>query len=265
MSIHSTAIIDKDVELGSHVEVGAYSIIRGKVKIGDNTVIKDRVTLYGPLTMGKGNEIHPGAVLGNTPQYLNFGDEFTEVIIGNNNIIRECVTIQRATVLHDRRTVLGDSNFIMAYTHVAHDCILGSNINIANAVQLAGHVIVHDYAFIGGIAGIHQFVTIGSHCMIGFLSRINKDVPPYMIMEGNPAEERGVNAIGLKRRNFSDQDIALLKKAFRVLFLKKRPMAERRELITSGEFANNAHVQRLWASIEDRAAGKNGRAQEGHR
>ena len=265
MSIHSTAVIEEQVQLGKDVEVGAYSVIRGDVTIGDGTIIKDHVTIYGPVRMGCGNMIHPGVVLGDISQDLKYKGEETRVIIGDGNRIRECVTIHQGTVATGGRTRVGNDNMIMAYTHVAHDCALGNGIIIANGTQLAGHVVIDDFAYIGGIVGIHQFVTIGRYCFIGFLSRINKDVPPFVTVEGNPSRERSINTIGLKRRGFSDEDIALLKRAFKVLFMKKTPLSQKRETLTSGEFAGNAQVQDLLKSVEASAQGKNGRALEAKR
>jgi UDP-N-acetylglucosamine acyltransferase len=265
MSIHPTAIIDKEVELGNNVEVGPYSVISGKVKIGDGTVIKDHVTIYGPLRMGSENKVHPGAVLGDIPQHLSYKDEETEVIIGNNNVFREVSTVQQGSASGTGKTIVGDNNFIMAYSHVAHDCVVGNNIIMANLTQLGGHVVVQDFAYIGGVVGIHQFVTLGRYSFVGFSSRINKDVPPFVIVEGNPARERSINTVGLSRKNFSSEEIALLKKAFKVLFMKKTPLSEKREILTAGEFAGSAHVEELLTFIEAKARGKNGRAQEAMR
>lgn len=265
MNIHPTAIVDKDVKLGNNVDIGAYSIITGKVEIGDGTIIKDHVIIYGPLMMGTGNTVHPGAVLGNISQDLKYKGEESIVIIGNNNSIRECVTIQQGTVANDGKTIVGDNNLIMAYAHIAHDCILGNNIIIANSTQMAGHVIIKDYAYFGGIVGVHQFVTIGRHSFLGFLSRINRDVPPFVIMEGNPARERGINVEGLKRKNFSLEDIADLRKAFSILFRSKLGLSDRLSLLKTEEFSTKAIVKELIESVEARAKGKNGRALEAYR
>ena len=150
----------------------------------------------------------------------------------------------------------------MAYTHIAHDCILGNNIIIANGTQFAGHIIIKDFAYIGGLVGVHQFVTIGRNCFIGFMSRINRDVPPFVIVEGNPSRERSINTEGLKRKNFSKEDIAILRKAFIILFVSGLTSAEKNKLLSEKEFTENEYVQELVSSVQARIKGKNGRALE---
>jgi UDP-N-acetylglucosamine acyltransferase len=265
MNINSTALIDKEVVLGDNVEIGAYTVIKGKVEIGSGTIVKDHVTIYGPLTLGSNNVIHPGAVLGNVSQDLKYRGEASEVIIGNDNNIRECVTIHQGTEANDGKTILGNNNLIMAYTHIAHDCILGNHIIIANTTQLAGHIIVQDYAYFGGIVGVHQFVTIGRHSFIGFLSRVNKDVPPFVTVEGNPSKERCINVEGLKRRGFSQNDISFLKKAFGVLFITEKTYQEKVEMFKATELMNNIYVKELLDFVTARNNGKNGRALEAAR
>jgi UDP-N-acetylglucosamine acyltransferase len=262
MNIHPTAIIDKEVTLGNNIDIGAYCVIRGKVEIGDGCVLKDHAVLYGPLKLGKGNVIHPGAVVGNINQDLKYKGEPSQVIIGDNNSIRECVTIQQGTIANEGKTIIGNNNLIMAYTHIAHDCILGNNIIIANGTQFAGHIIIKDFAYIGGLVGVHQFVTIGRNCFIGFMSRINRDVPPFVIMEGNPSRERSINTEGLKRKNFSQEDIAILRKAFIVLFVSGLTQSEKIKSLQQNEFAENQFVQELTASVVSSTKGKNGRALE---
>ncbi len=262
MNIHPTALVDEDVVINDDVEIGAYSVIKGKVEIGRGTVIKDHATVYGPLKFGEGNIVHPGAVLGSVTQDLKYKGEETQVIIGNNNTFREYVTINQGTIANDGKTIIGNNNHIMAYAHIAHDCILGNNIIIANGTQLAGHIIIRDYAYIGGLTGIHQFVTIGGNCFIGFMSRINRDVPPFLTFEGNPGRERGINVIGLKRKNFAEEDIALLKKAYIILFMTGKTVDENGVTLRTGEFAKNKYVQELLEFYEARAKGKNGRALE---
>ena len=265
MIIDPTAIIGDEVELGENVEIGAYSVLKGKIKIGSGTVIKDHVVIYGPTTIGKDNVIHPGAVVGNISQDLKYKGEETEVIIGDKNSIREYVTIQQGTTYGGLKTVIGNNNLIMGYSHIAHDCILGNNIIMANTTQMAGHVVINDYAYIGGLVGIHQFVTVGRHCFVGFMSRLNRDVPPFVTVEGNPATERIINQTGLKRRGFSDEDITLLRKAFQVLYISKKTKAEKTELLNSDKFTSNEYVKELLSFIEETAKGKNGRALEGKR
>ncbi|QQS36707.1 MAG: acyl-ACP--UDP-N-acetylglucosamine O-acyltransferase [Ignavibacteriales bacterium] len=265
MNIHPTAVIESTVKLGSNVEVGAHAVIKGDVEIGDNSIIKDNSTIYGPLKMGTGNIIHPGVVLGNVSQDLKYKGEASQVIIGDNNSIRECVTIHQGTSSNKGKTIVGNNNLLMAYTHVAHDCALGSNIIIANGTQLAGHVHIDDFAYIGGLVGVHQFTTIGKNCLIGFMSRINKDVPPFVTVEGNPSKERFINVIGLKRKNYSPDEILLLKKAFNILFLSGKTLKEKQSLLSTEEFKNDIHVKELLDSVLASARGKNGRALEAFR
>jgi UDP-N-acetylglucosamine acyltransferase len=262
MNIHPTAVIDKEVTLSNNIEIGAYCVVKGKVEIGDGCILKDHAVLYGPLKLGRGNIIHPGAVIGNINQDLKYKGEPSQVIIGDNNSIRECVTIQQGTVANEGKTIIGNNNLIMAYTHIAHDCILGNNIIIANGTQLAGHIVINDVAYIGGLTGVHQFVTIGRNCFIGFMSRINRDVPPFIIMEGNPSKERGLNTEGLKRRNFSPEDITILRKAFIILFVSGLTKVEKMKTLKKNEFADNRFVQELIAFVEASTNGKNGRALE---
>ncbi len=265
MNIHPTAVIDNEVVLGDNVEIGAYCVIKGKVEVGDGCVLKDHSVLYGPLLLGMGNVIHPGAVLGNINQDLKYRGEPSQVIIGDNNSIRECVTIQQGTTANEGKTIVGSNNLIMAYTHVAHDCVLGNNIIIANGTQLAGHIVIEDFAYIGGLVGVHQFVTIGRNSFIGFMSRINRDVPPFIIVEGNPSKERSINTEGLKRKNFSPDDITILRKAFIVLFVSGLTKSEKMKTLEKKEFADNQYVQQLIASVEASINGKNGRALEASR
>jgi UDP-N-acetylglucosamine acyltransferase len=260
MNIHPTAIIDKSVTLGNNVEIGAYCVVKGEVEIGDGCILKDHSVIYGPLKLGKGNVIHPGAVVGNINQDLKYRGEPSQVIIGDNNSIREFVTIQQGTIANAGKTIVGNNNLIMAYSHIAHDCVLGNNIIIANSTQLAGHIIIKDFAYLGGLVGVHQFVTIGQNCFIGFMSRINRDVPPFVIMEGNPSRERSINTEGLKRKNFSASDISILRKAFIILFVSELNRQEKFNQLKQKEFAENEYVKELVASIEASAKGKNGRA-----
>lgn len=265
MNIHPTAVIDKEVTLGKNIVVGAYSVIRGQVAIGEDCIIKDHAVLYGPLRLGRGNVIHPGAVVGNINQDLKYKGEPSEVIIGDNNSIRECVTIQQGTQANEGKTIIGNNNLIMAYTHVAHDCILGNHIIIANGTQLAGHIIIKDFAYLGGLVGVHQFVTIGRNSFVGFMSRINRDVPPFVIMEGNPSKVRGINTEGLRRRNFTSEDITILRKAFTVLFISGLAREEKMKSLQRNEFIDNPFVLELIASVDASTKGKNGRALEAER
>ena len=261
MTIHSTAIIDKDVELDPSVKVGAYSVIKGKVKIGSGTVIKEHVVIYGPASIGCNNTIYPGAVVGGEPQDLKYKGEETDLIIGDGNTIRECVTIHRGTT-HKHKTVIGNNNLIMAYCHIAHDCILGDNIVLTNSVQLGGHVVLEDHVTIGGMSGIHQYTTVGRFAFLGGASAAFKDVPPFMIVKGVPAAVTKVNTIGLERNNFDEKSIKLLKKAHRLLFKKPKDFADNLALLKKGKFKKNESVQHLVLWAEATANSKTGRVLE---
>jgi len=218
MNIHSTAIISPDAQLEEGVEIGPYVVIGSDVKIGKNTIIGPHAVIEDFTHIGEGCHIHQFCSIGAPPQDLKFGGEKTRVIIGNFNTIREFVTIHRATTADIGVTIIGDHNLLMAYCHVAHNCKLGDRIVMANAATLAGHVLVEDYAIIGGLTGIHQFTSIGAHCIIGGASAVPKDIPPYVMASGNRVKLYGLNLIGLKRRKFSENTIKALKYAYRILF-----------------------------------------------
>jgi UDP-N-acetylglucosamine acyltransferase len=215
--IHQTAIIHQKAELDTSVEVGPYAVIGANVKIGANTTIGANVVIDGPIEIGCHNRIFPGASLGLEPQDLKYKGEKTWVKIGDHNVIREFVTINRATG-EGGETIIGNHNLLMAYVHIAHNCVVEDKVIMANYVGLAGHVHVESKAVIGGMLGVHQFVRIGTMAMLGGMSRIDRDVPPYMLVEGSPARVRSLNSIALKRNNLSSEEIALLKKAFRTLY-----------------------------------------------
>ena len=218
MKIHPTAIIASDARLAEGVEIGPYSIIGEDVKIGKNTIVGPHTVIDNYTQIGEGCHIYQFCSIGALPQDLKFGGEKTRVVIGNFNTIREFVTIHRATSADIGTTIIGDHNLLMAYCHVAHNCKLGDRIVMANAATLAGHVLVEDYAIIGGLTGVHQFSTIGAHCIIGGASAVSKDVPPYTMASGNHAKLFGLNLIGLKRRNFSEETIKAIKDAYRIIF-----------------------------------------------
>ena len=217
MNIHPTAIVDPKAELGKDVSIGPYTIINEGVRIGDNVQIASNVLIDTGAIIGRNCKIHHGAVLGTPPQDLKFGGEKTFLEIGENTVIREYATINRGT-RHRGTVTVGSNCFIMIYAHIAHDCIIGNNVILANSVNIAGHVEVEDYAIIGGVVPVHQFTRIGAHSIIGGGFRVPKDVPPYILAGGYPLRYMGLNIIGLKRRNFSADAILALKKACRILF-----------------------------------------------
>lgn len=218
MKIHPTAIISPDAKLAEGVEVGPYSIVGPDVNIGRNTVIGPHVVIQEQTDIGENCKIAQFCSIGGDPQDLKFRGEKTRVIIGNNNNLREYVTINRSTTADIGVTVIGDNNLIMAYCHVAHNCKLGNNIIMANAANLAGHIHIDDYAIIGGLTGIHQFTRIGCHSIVGGASALAKDLPPYLMAAGNHAKLFGLNLVGLKRRGFKEENIKQLKQAYKILF-----------------------------------------------
>ncbi len=204
-SVHPTALVDPRARLGSGVEIGPYAVIGPEVEIGEGSRIGPHVVIDGRVRMGKGNRIFPGACIGLEPQDLKYGGAPTEVVMGDENTIREYVTINRATA-EGEQTVLGNGNLLMAYSHLGHNCHLADRIVIANGVAVAGHVVIGDRAVIGGVLGIHQFVHIGTLAMVGGMSRIDRDVPPFMTVEGHPGRIRGLNRVGLRRSGMTQAD-----------------------------------------------------------
>lgn len=218
MSIDSRAIIDPSAKLASGVSVGPYSIIGADVEIGENTWIGPHVVIQGPTRIGKDNRLFQFSSIGEIPQDKKFHGESSRLEIGDRNTIREFVTINRGTEDGGGVTRIGDDNWLMAYIHIAHDCIVGNNTIFANNASLAGHAIVEDYAILGGFTLVHQFCQIGKHAFCGMGSAISKDVPPYVIVNGSPAEAHGLNLEGLKRRGFSKDTLKVLRDAYKIIY-----------------------------------------------
>jgi UDP-N-acetylglucosamine acyltransferase len=218
LEVHPTAIVHPRAKIAPGVKIGAYSLIGENVQIGKDTVIESQVVLEGWSEIGERCHISPFVSIGAPPQHLRYRGEPTQVIIGNDNRIREFVTINRGTAEGGCKTVLGHGNFIMAYSHVAHDCKVGNQVIMANGSTLAGHIEVEDFAIVGGLVAIHQFVRVGRHAIIGGASAVPKDVPPYMVAAGNRARLFGLNLVGLKRHRFPEATMAALKQAYRILF-----------------------------------------------
>jgi UDP-N-acetylglucosamine acyltransferase len=221
MSIHPTAIVDAGADIASSANVGPYVIIEKGVKIGPHTTIKPHSVLTGPTTIGAGNVIGPFATVGAPPQDLKYKGEATELFIGDNNQIREYVSIHRGTVTDKGITTVGSGNLLMGYVHIAHDCLIGNAAILANAATLAGHVQVEDHAIIGGLVAVHQFTRIGAYSYIGGLSGISKDVPPFIIVSGTRKHMRvsGINKIGLRRHGFDNDTLKKLDKAYKIIFM----------------------------------------------
>lgn len=220
MTIHPTAVVDPKAELDSTVQVGPYAVIEKDVKIGANTKIEAHAVVSGPTVLGENNYVGSFAVVGGPPQDLGYNGEPTELIIGDNNQIREYASIHRGTPHGPGKTVIGNDNLLMAYTHVAHDCVIGNQVIMANVATLAGHVQVGDKASIGGLVAVHQFCRIGTYTYIGGVSGISLDVPPYVIIAGTRNRTRisGINKVGLKRSGFSRDTIKKLDSAFKIIF-----------------------------------------------
>lgn len=215
--IHPTACIHPKAKIGKGVCIGAYSVIGEDVQIGADTHMMNACVVAGHTQIGKRCKIFTGAVIGSSPQDLKYKEERTQVIIGDDNIIREYVTVNLGTV-ENGKTQIGNKNLLMAYSHVAHDCVLGDGIVIANAGTLAGHVTVEERAIIGGMVAIHQFSRVGKLSIIGGCSKVIRDVPPFSMVDGHPTKVYGINSIGLKRANVASKNIANLKSAFKILF-----------------------------------------------
>lgn len=209
--------IHPNAQLASDVQVGAFSYIDEDVIIGKGTVIEPNVTIYGGTRIGENCRIFPGAVIGAIPQDLKFKGEYSNVVIGDRTTIRECATINRGTSASGT-TYIGSDTLIMAYVHIAHDCVIGNHCIFSNATNLAGHVIVEDYVIFGGMSAAHQFVKIGKHAFIAGGTLLGKDVPPYILVAKNPAVFAGINSVGLKRRDFSLETIHLIQDIYRYLY-----------------------------------------------
>ena len=224
--IHPTAILNPKAEIDGGVVIGPFCIIGEGVRIKRGTKLISSVVIEGDTEIGENCIIYPFTSIGLPPQDLKYKGEKTGLKIGNDNIIREYVTVHRASIGGDGITTIGDKNFLMAYVHIAHDCKIGSHIILANAATLAGHVVVEDYVIISGLTAIHQFTRIGAYAMVGGFSGVGQDVPPYTIASGARAKLFGLNTIGLKRHGFSDAKINHLKKAYKILFREKRTLKD---------------------------------------
>jgi UDP-N-acetylglucosamine acyltransferase len=253
MNIHSTAIISPEANISEGVEIGPYTIIGQDVNIGKSTVIGPHVVIDSHTDIGERCRIFQFSSIGAIPQDLKFKGEEKRVIIGNNNIIREFVTINRGTAADIGMTIIGNNNLIMAYCHIAHNCKLGNNIIMVNAANLAGHIHVDDYAIIGGLTGVHQFTRIGAHCIIGGTSAVDKDIPPFVTAAGNRARLFGLNVIGLKRRGFKEETIIALKKAYRIVFRSSLLLSAAIEKVKS-EVEDIPEVRQFVEFIESRSA-----------
>ena len=227
--VHATAQIAEGVKLGADVDIGAYSVIAADVEIGDGSVLGPHVVVNGPTRIGRGNHIHAFAAIGGDPQDKKFEGERSELVIGDRNRIREFVTINRGTGQGGGATRIGNDNWIMAYVHIAHDCQVGNHTVFSNNATLAGHVVIGDHVILSGFSGVHQFCRIGEHAFIGMGCLVNGDVPPFVIMANEYGRPRGINTEGLKRRGFSPERIAGIRRAYKVLYMSGLQLSEARE------------------------------------
>jgi len=245
-SIHPTAVISAQADLGPGVEVGAFAVIGPGVSIGRGTRIGPHAVIEGPTRIGEGNRVFQFASVGADPQDKKYRGETTRLEIGDRNVIRECVTIHRGTVQDRGVTRIGSDNLFMAYSHVAHDCVVGNHCILANQATLAGHVHLDDWVIMGGLSAIHQFVQVGVHAFIANNAAVTLDVPPYVMAVGQPAGAHSVNAEGLKRRGFTPEQVRNVRRAFRLLYRKGLKLTE-----ASGRIAELAAEQPELRAIVD--------------
>ena len=231
-NIHRSAIVDPGAKLDDGVIIGPYCIVGKNVRIGKNTKLTSHIVIE-ETEMGNDNVVYPFASIGLPPQDIGYKGEETRVIIGDRNVIREYITIHRASVRGDRVTHIGSDNFMMAYVHIAHDCKIGNSVTMANIATLAGHVTVEDFVVIGGIVAVHQFTRIGAYSMVGGFSAVVQDIPPYTTASGNRAKLYGLNTIGIKRQGFEESVINDLKRAYKILFRSKLTLKEAIEKVKS--------------------------------
>ncbi len=251
--IHPTAIVDPGAEIHADARIGPYCVIGADVVIGADTELQHHVTLMGPTKIGRGNFFFACASIGQKSQDLKYAGEPTHLEIGDDNTFREFCTVNRGT-LPGSKTVIGNGGNFLAYSHIAHDCIVGNNVIFSNNGTLAGHVEVGDHAVIGGLTAIHQFCRVGTHAITGGCSKIVQDVPPFFIADGNPAEIRGVNQVGLERAGFPAETIRALKEAYRILYRGNLNVKQSVEKIRA-ELARTPEIADLCAFIESSQRG----------
>jgi UDP-N-acetylglucosamine acyltransferase len=224
--VHPTAVVSPRARLAEGVTIGPYSIVGDDVTIGCDTTLESHVVIEGHTEIGERNRIYPFVSIGSPPQDTGYKGEETRVVIGNGNLIKEYVTVNRATTKQDWVTVVGDDNFLMAYAHVAHDCRLGNKIIMSNVATLGGHTVIGDHAILGGLVAVHQFVRIGAYAFLGGKTGVDRDIPPFMIAAGERAKLYGLNRRGLARHGFSQEVIDGLKRAYRILWRETRSFDE---------------------------------------
>ncbi len=247
--IHPTAIVDRKAELGRELEIGPYAVVGPDVLIGDGTVLMAHAVVERWTRLGRGCRVHPFATLGGAPQDLKYRGEETWLEVGDETVIRESATLNRATAGGRGKTVVGRHCLLMAYSHVAHDCTVGDQVILANSATLAGHVTIEEQVIVGGLTAIQQFLRIGAHAFVGGASGLNQDVPPYVLVSGVPASLHGLNLIGLKRRGFSEGTIRALKRAYQTIFRSGLTQAKALEQVRAEE-REVPEVRRLIEFVE---------------
>jgi UDP-N-acetylglucosamine acyltransferase len=253
--IHPTAIVDPKAEINARVEIGPYSIIEKDVRIGEGSWIGPHVVIRQGTTIGKRCRIFQFSSIGEAPQAVAYKGEPTSLIIGDDNILRESVTFHRGTVRGGGKSVIGDRNFFMAYSHVAHDCQIGNQVVLANGATLAGHILIEDFAVIGGLAAVHQFCRIGAHAFISGLTGVVLDIPPYMLAAGSRAKLFGLNAVGLKRQNFREETIRALKTTYRIIFRSGLTLEKAIKKVEESEIYRIPEVEHLLRFIQQTKRG----------
>lgn len=246
--IHPSAIIDPSAEIGHGCRIGPYCVVGPGVRLGNHALLHNHVTLAGPTVIGENNEFYPYCSIGQRSQDLKYASEPTYLEIGDANTFREFCTVNRGTA-PEAKTIIGSRGNFLAYSHIAHDCIVGNDVIFSNNGTLAGHVVVEDFAVIGGLTAVHQFCRIGQHAITGGCSKIVQDVPPFFIADGNPAEVRGVNQVGLERRGFDAGHVRSLRDAYKIIYRSNLNTKQALESIRM-EIPSNPQVDALVVFIE---------------
>ncbi len=243
--IHPTALVDPKAEIGENVDIGPYSVIEKGVSLGEGTKIGPHVVIREGTYIGKRCQVYQFSSIGEAPQAVAYRGEPTLLQVGDDNIIREYVTLHRGSVKGGGKTVLGNENFIMAYSHIAHDCQIGNHVVMANVATLGGHILIEDHAIIGGLVAIHQFCRVGTYAMVSGVTGVVQDIPPYTMAAGDRARLYGLNSVGLRRHQFSEQEIKALKKAYRIIFRSGLTLAKALKTIEEDEIFQLPRVQHL--------------------
>jgi UDP-N-acetylglucosamine acyltransferase len=248
ITVHPTAIVDKEARLGENVSIGPFSVVERDVELGEGTQVHSHVLIADGARIGRNCQIHHGAVVATLPQDLKFSGEKTTMEIGDNSTIREFCTLNRGTN-YRKKTSLGEHCFLMAYSHTGHDCLIGNHVIMANGVQLGGHVVIEDWVILGGLSAVHQFCKVGAHALIGGGFRAVQDVPPFILAAGEPLQYKGINAIGLKRRGFTPESMQSLRRCYRLLYRSKLNMSQAVKQIRS-ELEMTEEIQTVLDFIE---------------